>query len=293
MKVLFIGCVEFSQSSLEKLIEIGANIVGVITKEKSKFNSDFVDLSDCCKSRHIPYFYSNDVNSTETLNWVKKVNPDIVYCFGWSSLLGSEFLSLPPKGVVGYHPASLPNNRGRHPIIWALVLGLTETASTFFMMDEGADSGDIISQEIVKITNDDDARTLYDKLVQVSLKQISLFHRTLIEGTASFKKQDHTRATYWRKRTKDDGRIDFRMTSVAIYNLTRALTRPYVGAHILYGKDEIKVWRVRPEKAGMPNLEPGKVLSVKNREIVIKTFDGAIRLLDHEFVELPKVGEYV
>jgi len=64
-----------------------------------------------------------------------------------SSLLKKELLSLPPNGVLGYHPAKLPQNRGRHPLIWSLVLGLEESASTFYFMDEGADSGDILSQK--------------------------------------------------------------------------------------------------------------------------------------------------
>ena len=66
-------------------------------------------------------------------------------------------MAIPPRGVIGYHPAALPANRGRHPIIWALVLGLSEIASTFFRMDTGADTGPIIDQEPVPIDDDDDA----------------------------------------------------------------------------------------------------------------------------------------
>ena len=71
---------------------------------------------------------------------------------GWSRIIGKELLAVPPKGIVGYHPAALPANRGRHPIIWALALGLKETASTFFFMDNGADSGPIISQKSLIIS---------------------------------------------------------------------------------------------------------------------------------------------
>ena len=68
-------------------------------------------------------------------------------------------------GVIGYHPAALPKNRGRHPLIWALVLGLKKTASSFFIMDERADSGDVISQEEIIINDDDDASSLYAKMI--------------------------------------------------------------------------------------------------------------------------------
>ena len=60
------------------------------------------------------------------------MRPDIIFCFGWSRLIKEELLKIPKKGVVGYHPAMLPKNRGRHPLIWALALGIKTTGSTFF-----------------------------------------------------------------------------------------------------------------------------------------------------------------
>ena len=78
-------------------------------------------------------------------------------------------------GVLGYHPAELPKNRGRHPIIWALVLGLKRTASTFFFMDEGADTGDILSQYKINISKNDNAETLYNRIIEVAMKQVDEF----------------------------------------------------------------------------------------------------------------------
>ena len=131
--------------------------VGVCTLKKSPFNADHVDLSPLCRKHRIPVTYTPDINSDESIIWIKKLVPDIIFCFGWSRLLKSNVLNVAPKGVVGYHPATLPANRGRHPLIWALVLGLKQTGSTFFFMDEGSDSGDILSQLQIKITETDDA----------------------------------------------------------------------------------------------------------------------------------------
>jgi methionyl-tRNA formyltransferase len=69
-------------------------------------------------------------------------------------------------GVAGYHPTKLPMNRGRHPLIWALALRLKNSVSTFFFMNEGADSGDILSQVDFKILYQDDAQSLYDKTIK-------------------------------------------------------------------------------------------------------------------------------
>ena len=156
MRILYIGSVIFSFKILEKLFSINANIVGVITKNKSNFNSDFFDLSKISKSRGLPVHISNNINSDETLDWIRTINPEIIFCFGWSNLLKKSILKISKIGVLGYHPSFLPFNKGRHPLIWAKVLGLKKTGSTFFFMDEGADSGDIVSQKEIVIDFEDD-----------------------------------------------------------------------------------------------------------------------------------------
>ena len=220
----------------------------------------------------------------------------MIYCFGWSHILPSEILSIPKYGVVGFHPAELPNNRGRHPLIWAIFLGLKRTASTFFIMDEGADTGDIISQEIVTIEETDTAETLYKKVGEVAIKQIIDFSKEFeLKGeNIERRKQNIAEGNAWRKRGKVDGQIDFRMSSEAIYNLVRALTQPYVGAHIKLDEEkEVKIWKVIKKSCNFANYEPGKVLEVENNKILVKTYDGAIQIVEHEFLELPKKGQYL
>jgi len=292
MRIVFIGTVEFSLKALEKLIELNANIVGVCTKEQSKFNSDYADLSKVCRTNNIKYKYVDDINSHENIEWIRNLKPDIIFCFGWSSLIKKELLKLPKMGILGYHPATLPQNRGRHPLIWALALGLKKSASTFFFMREGADDGDILSQEYFKIEYEDNAKTVYEKVTQIAIRQIEEFLPMLQNKTYKTTKQDHTQANYWRKRGKSDGKIDFRMSSNAIYNLVRALTYPYIGAHVVYKENEIKIWQVKEEDIVLPNIEPGKILSVENNSILVKCYDKAIRITEHNFLELPKTGDY-
>ncbi|OHE00533.1 MAG: methionyl-tRNA formyltransferase [Sulfurimonas sp. RIFCSPLOWO2_12_36_12] len=293
MKIVFIGTVEFSKKTLQKLIEIKADVVGVCTKKKSEFNSDFADLTPLCEENKIPYKFVDDINSNENIEWIGSLKPDIIFCFGWSSLIKKELLKLAPLGAIGYHPASLPQNRGRHPLIWALALGLKQSASTFFFMDEGADSGDILSQKDFDILNSDDAQTLYDKVINVALEQIEEFVPQLENNSYQTQKQNHNLANTWRKRGKTDGQIDFRMSSEAIYNLVRALSKPYVGAHIEYKGKDITIWRVKVIVNTQENIESGKVLESSKNTILVKTYDGAVEILDHNFKELPKVGEYL
>lgn len=293
MKIFFVGTVEFSKKSLQKLVSLKANIVGVATKSKSDFNSDFADLAEVCEENNIEYKFLKDINAPETISWIKDLKPDIIFCFGWSSLIKSELLKLSPMGIIGFHPSELPMNRGRHPLIWSLVLGLERGASTFFFMDEGADSGDILSQKIFEIKYEDDAGTLYDKLIAYALKQIECFLPELQNNTYKRLKQDNFKANYWRKRSAKDGEINFKMNSYSIYNLVRGLTKPYVGSHIIYKEEEVKIWKAEEVDCDLINLEPGKVLEVVGNTVLVKTNDGAIRLLEHEFKQLPNKGEYL
>ena len=191
MRIVFIGTVEFSLKALEKLIELDANIVGVCTKEKSFFCADYADLTKVCKENQILYKYVDDINSKESVEWIKKLNPDII--FFWMVIANKkELLELPKMGIVGYHPANLPKNRGRRPLIWALALGLKKSASTFFSMKEGADDGDILSQKEFEIKYEDDTKTLYKKVTNLALKQIEEFLPKLENRTYKVKKQDET-----------------------------------------------------------------------------------------------------
>lgn len=275
-------------------------IVGVATKKTSSFNSDFCDLAPFAKKSNISFLHTNDINSQEAIGFINKCNPDFICCLGWSSLIKEELLNLYP--IIGYHPAELPKNRGRHPLIWALVLGLSQTASTYFLMDKGADSGDILSQEIVSIDFNDNARSMYDKLTSVALTQLQTLllsinaqkHLDIREKLQTLARpQDHTQANIWRKRSREDGQIDFRMSSLAIYNLIRALSHPYPGAEVKYKNNLYKIWDSKIINYPHSNIESGKILEIQGNNILIKTYDGAIMLTSHELPQDIRVGEYL
>ena len=293
MKIIFIGCVEISAFLLKSILDTKAEVVGVITLKESELNSDFFDLAPICKENNIPFRYSHNVNSQESIEWIKSFVPDVIFCMGWSRLLSKSVLDISPLGAIGFHPASLPMNRGRHPIIWALVLGLNQTSSTFFLMNEKADSGDIISQEFININYDDNARTLYNKVVEKAENQLKDFIPKLIDGKLKKYPQDLSKSNVWRKRSKIDGYIDWRMNCESIRNLVRALSKPYIGASFFYKNNEIKVWQVEKVVCDEINIEPGKVLEVSNNQIVIKCGTDAIKLTDFEPSLVLNVGDYL
>jgi methionyl-tRNA formyltransferase len=285
MRIAFIGCVESSEHFLKALTAMeSVEIVGVVTRERSEFNSDFADLTPMCNQLGIPVFYQRLNNENGVIRFLRDSRPDLLYCFGWSFLLPKSIFRIPSIASIGFHPAKLPQNRGRHPVIWALALGLTETASTFFELQEEADSGAIVSQVNVAISSQDNATTLYDKLMEIAVPQLTKLTQDFVENRVIFSAQDHSKANYWRKRSFKDGRIDFRMSADAIFNLVRALAPPYPGAFLVHKNQSFIVPLCRKSNdAFSNNLEPGRVISVEDTNILIKCYgDEAVWLCDIE-----------
>jgi methionyl-tRNA formyltransferase len=294
MRIIYIGAVDFSQHCLRVVLKSQGRVVGIVTTKNARNNSDYYDLTPIAVEHHIPIHYCKNVNDHETVEWIRDKLPDIIFCWGFSQLIKAELLSIPPQGIIGVHPALLPQNRGRHPLIWALALGLKESGLTFFRMDEGADSGLILSQERVAIKDEDDATTLYSRIKELATKQISLFLPALISGTAKFVEQDSGKANCWRKRSRKDGIIDWRMSTSAILSLVRALSRPYPGAEISYKEQLIIVWKAQQYVEPVAdNIEPGKVIAIAGSRPVIKCYDGAIILAEYEPQVKFVVGDYL
>ncbi|WP_342473025.1 formyltransferase family protein [Metasolibacillus sp. FSL H7-0170] len=293
MKILYIGCVRSSFVFLDAIYNnTHAEIIGVVTKTKSNYNADHCSLHHFCEENQIDWLDYRD--NEQLLEWVKVKEPDIIYCFGWSYLLPNEIYQLPMLGAVGYHPTLLPQNRGRHPIIWTIALGLRETGSSFFYLTDVPDAGDILSQRRLVLDEFEDANTLYEKLLFIGKEQVIDLTNSLIDRTLIPISQDESKATYWRKRGKHDGRIDWRMSSNAIRNLVNALTRPYIGAHFEYEGKDIIVWKVEQLNAPyIQNIEPGKIIEANSDSFIIRSGDKLIKVLDFEGEFVPKEGIYL
>ena len=195
--------------------------------------------------------------------------------------------------MIGYHPSPLPRGRGRHPLIWTLALGLKELTSSFFVMIEEADAGDLVSQERVSILEDENAGDVYLKAIEIGKAQIVEIAEKALNDKLTGIPQDTRQATVWRKRGPDDGKIDWRMSAKSIHNLVRALSRPYPGAHCLLNQTEFKVWKTKVAADSSPHIIPGQVIKTDGRVFWVKCGEDAIGLLEHEFESIPKVGDFL
>lgn len=290
MKILLIGGVEFTRHCLQEIVKQGGNAVEVMTvkREHAKFNSDYVDLGETAAALGIPVHYTEKVRSPESVELIRAIAPDVIFVFGFSQLISAEILAIPRLGCIGTHPALLPRNRGRHPLIWALVEGLPQSGLTFFYLDEGTDSGDILWQKAFSIGLEDDASTLYEKIRKLASEGIADFLPKLMNNTAPRMAQDASKATYWLKRTARDGEIHWDQPSMTIYNLVRALTHPYPGSHTFSAGEKIIVWKASPPAAESANGQsghgvelPGTVVEGSGSRLRVRTGDGYLTILDY------------
>jgi methionyl-tRNA formyltransferase len=135
MRLVFIESVLFSRTVLATLKDMpGIEITGIVTRCSSPHGSDFVSLTDDADTMQAPCLEADDTSTEDLARWIRAKEPDAIFYIGWNRILPADILDIPPRGVIGYHPAALPDNRGRHPIIWALARGLTQTTSTFFSL---------------------------------------------------------------------------------------------------------------------------------------------------------------
>lgn len=290
-RVILIGAVRFSDRLVRVLHESPLDLVGICTSSRG-FGSDALDLRPLATEVGVDVLDTEDLNALENASWIRARSPDLIVCAGWSRLLREEVLRIAPLGVLGYHPAELPRNRGRHPIIWTLALGLPRAGSTFFLMDEGADSGPIVSQRSISVRPRETADSLYSRLNGVAAEQLREISAE-IDQTGSFAHypQDHSQATYWRKRTARDGHVDWRMSATVIDRLVRALGPPYPCAEFFVNGSPVRILECNLA-TGPIDREPGRVLNVDGAHAIIKAGDGAVRLrCDRELQGLLSEGD--
>jgi methionyl-tRNA formyltransferase len=245
MKIAFCTCVQLGMSCIEAAVKEGFKFELLITlhDHKATKKSGRVYLDSIAEENHIDLMKINHINDSIVAETLKEREIDWLFIIGWSQIASEETIIAPKFGVIGAHPTLLPEGRGRAAIPWAIIKGLNQTGVTFFKMDLGVDTGEILAQEIFAIEDRETATTLYKK---VDLAHVSLFLDTLpklISGNYSLQKQDESKATYWEGRTPADGEIKTNMTSEEVDRLVRATTHPYPGAfYINENSEKVVIW---------------------------------------------------
>jgi methionyl-tRNA formyltransferase len=249
MRTVWVSFDTIGRDCLEAAADVGAEIVGVVTLPGpiDPNRSGQCSFNDVVTRLDAALIETRDVNAPETLNAIRKLEPELIFVVGWSQLVHDAFIALASEGVFGMHPTLLPRHRGRAPIPWAILAGLARTGVTLFeIVDSTADSGAIVGQLTLDVTRDETATTLFTRIAEAHVDLTRELVPQLLAGTAPRVPQDPSRASSWPRRTASDGIIDWETRAPYLYDWVRAQTRPYPGAFTFLGGEKVIVWSARP-----------------------------------------------
>ena len=213
------------------------------------------------------------------LETVQSLQPDLMLVWSYPMLLPPELTGLAAMGAFNIHSGKLPEYRGGHVMMWALINGETESAATLHRIDAGIDTGPVVAEERFAIEWDDDIASLQGKLAVAGTALLTKWWPALAGGTAPQTPQDESRARYYRMRTPDDGLIDWAQSSIQIYNLVRALVAPWSGAFTAIGGTRLVIRRTETLDSVVGGVPPGSVVRVDHDGPVVSAGQGLVRLI--------------
>ena len=183
----------------------------------------------------------------------------------YGHILPKWLIDLPRLGCINLHASLLPKYRGAAPIQWSLIRGESVTGVTTMRIDVGLDTGDILLKREVAIQDDDTSETLGARLSQVGADLMVETLRRLERGNLEAQPQDHAQATLAPILKKEDGRIDWNLPALEIWNRIRGL-RPWPGAYTTFRGKNLHIWSAARPVAGetMP-LDPGTLVAERAR----------------------------
>lgn len=245
MRVLFMGTPKFAVNILEGLIN-NYDVVGVVCQSDKEVGRKHIltpcPVKECALNNNIsviqPIKIKDDISS------ILELDPDLIVTCAYGQVVPKEILDYPKYGCINVHASLLPKYRGGAPIHRSIINGESETGITIMYMDEGLDTGDIISQESIKIEDDDNLETLSNKLSVLGTKLLLNTIPLIIAGKNTRIVQDEKLVTYAKNISPEDEHIDFNKSSLDVYNLIRGLS-PNIGAYFLLDGERFKVYKAK------------------------------------------------
>ncbi|AOM40326.1 bifunctional UDP-4-amino-4-deoxy-L-arabinose formyltransferase/UDP-glucuronic acid oxidase ArnA [Xenorhabdus hominickii] len=267
-----IGCV-----GLNALIKAGFDIQAVFTHtDDPNENHFFSSVARVGADLGLSVFAPENVNHPLWVERISEMKPDVIFSFYYRNMLSQEILSLAEKGAFNLHGSLLPKYRGRAPVNWAVLNGETETGVTLHKMLTKPDAGDIVAQQVVQIGETDTSLDIHGKVREAAVELLDNILPQIKQNDYPSISQDESQATYFGRRTAEDGEIFWHKPAKEINNLIRAVTEPYPGAFTFLGERKITIWRSRPLNQDH-GKRPGTVISTA--PLVIACGDGALEII--------------
>jgi len=227
--------------------------------------------------RGIPVSRTVDINRDAAI--LDSFRDEKPFCFivvDFSQIIGEPFLSMPEPGCLNIHPSLLPEYRGAAPIQRAIMNGEKETGVTVFRLSSEVDAGPVLLASRVGIGEEDTfgdlAETLAVEGSRLAVEGLSLFEK----GRISFREQEHGRATFAPKVTRQETVIRWEKNSREVHDLVRSLN-PYPGSHFDFRGKRTKLWRTRlREDEG----SPGEVIGFPGGVPLVACGEGSVELVE-------------
>ena len=279
MRCVILGTMESSKKIARAVMDCGATLVAMISLKKELLPNNSVDIKSFAESINVAYYETEDINKEEDL--MRTFAMDMLI-FVWPRIIKPHIFNLAKVVTFGIHSTKLPHNRGRHALHWSKVLGLRESAISFFEIDCGLDTGKIILQIPFKIEDLDTINTLnakVDSAMYEGVVEILKNPRLLRD-----KKPQEGEGNYWRKRNMHDVLLDMRMSCGMIIRTVQSFTFPYPCAQLVIENQIIPIVEAQRlvVSEDITNMEHGKIYKIEDNAIALKCEDGIVQLKSKE-----------
>jgi methionyl-tRNA formyltransferase len=236
-------------------------------------------IKDVATGEHIEVLQPERPTEPAFLDRLKAIKPDVAVVVAYGHILRSELLAIPHLGMVNVHPSLLPELRGAAPVEWAILRGLDKTGVTIMQLDTGMDSGPVLHQIPHHIVPGTTGGELSEHLAEMGAQALVEALALWEQGSLRPVPQDHTRATFAPKLTRELARIEWDKPAAVAMRQTLALD-PRPGAWTLLSTEgeavEVKLYGGQVVEA---QGSPGEVLEADGR-LVVATGAGGLELAE-------------
>ena len=287
MRLIFCGTPEFAVPTLERLIAEKFAIDLVITNQDEPSGRGYdvkpPPVKQAALRAGLKVYQPARLKDPATVEFLSSYRPDAVVVVAYGHILPQWIIDLPRFGCINLHASLLPKFRGAAPIQWSLIRGETVTGVTTMRIDEGLDTGDTLLKREVAIQDDDTTETLGERLSRIGADLMVESLRSLERGDLEAQPQDHTQATLAPILKKEDGRVDWNLPALDIWNRIRGL-RPWPGAYTRFRGKNLHIWAAsRPVPGEATPLDPGSLIAERG---CLRVACGGKTLLDLAEIQL-------
>lgn len=300
MKIIFMGTPDFAVGALEALLKAGHEVTAVVTQPDKQKGRDrkvqFSPVKECALAHGLTVLQPARIKTREAVEELKKYEADIFVVAAFGQILSKEILEMPRYGCINIHASLLPKYRGASPIQYAILNGDDVTGVTIMQMNEGMDTGDILTMKAIPVEKDDTGGSLFEKLSALGAE---LLIKTLpkIEAGEIIPVKQQEDATHVRMLTKNMGRIDWKKDADVLERLVRGMN-PWPSAYCSFRGKSLKVWRAEISREEQKEeivrtgffrhseekeTIPGEVLLVKKDSIYVQTGRDVLVLKEVQF----------